>query len=150
MSLEILPALRLLVEHWVVKKAPSVPPGKLTPEDLDQLSKASIETLSQRALGTEANEWGSLETLTRGWVVQRQRGEMPTPLVEDDFRRFVRFVLEGFAKQELTTGTEPTSMTELESFIPKKDIVLPDGRKVIDVLKDDPFYFAREHLAQSL
>lgn len=150
MSVEILPALRVMVEHWVVKKAPSVPPEKLSPEDLNQLSMAAIETLSQRALGLETSAWGPLETVTQGWLVQRKKGEAPTPMGVDDFRRLVRFVLEGFSKQSVMTEEGAKSLADLADFGSKSEEVLPDGRRVADVLKEDPFFFAREHLAQSL
>ncbi|WP_202405250.1 hypothetical protein [Saccharibacter sp. 17.LH.SD] len=156
MSVEVLPALRSLVESWVVKKTPSTPPRKLSADDLDQLARASIETLAQRALGTIDGEWGSLEELTQGWVVQRYRGATPGPLVEDDFRHCVRFVLEGLSRERPTDKSQPSGEgvsaadEALSTFVPETDDVLPDGRKVADVLREDPFYFAREHLALSL
>ncbi|MDF7673412.1 hypothetical protein PT277_00680 [Acetobacteraceae bacterium ESL0709] len=150
MPAEILPALRLMVEHWVVKKAPSVPPEKLTSEDLNHLARAAIETLSQRALGIASSAWGPLETVTRGWIVQRQKGEAPAPMGEDDFRRLVRFVLEGFSNQPVTTEDGPKSAADLAAFGAKSEETLPDGRRVADLLAKDPFFFAREHLAQSL
>lgn len=161
MSVEVLPALRALVHGWVVKKSTATPPQRLAADDLDRLARASIETLTQRALGTEDGEWGSLEEVTRGWVVQRSRGDTPGPMVADDYRQFVRFVLEGLSREQpvgtsTTTdidgdGLEKSSGGEdLSSYAPETDELLPDGRRVADVLREDPFYFAREHLALSL
>ena len=64
MSFEILPGLRDIVQSWVVKKEVSLPPRRLTDEDIEVLAKASIETLKQRAVGELASEWGSLQNLT--------------------------------------------------------------------------------------
>lgn len=164
MSVEILPALHALAEGWVVKKDPSIPPQRLVPEDFDQLARASVETMIQRALGYEGSEWGSLERLTRGWVVQRERGEAPAPLNDHDYRKLVRFVLEGLAQDRIPgkdskSGKNPdatsnevplTTPEALLAYVPETDERLPDGRLIADVLKEDPFYFAREHLAQSL
>lgn len=159
MSVEILPALRTLVDGWVVKKTTSAPPQRLAADDLDLLARASIETLTQRALGTEDGEWGSLEEVTRGWVVQRRRGDTPGPMVADDYRQFVRFVLEGLARERPAASSDDAATADFEQqsagedlsvYAPESDDVLPDGRRVTDVLREDPFYFAREHLALSL
>lgn len=160
MSVEILPALRALVDGWVVKKSTSTPPQRLTSEELDMLARASIETLTQRALGIADGEWGSLEEVTRGWVVQRQRGDTPGPLGEEEYRQFVKFVLEGLSRARPTSsqgeegdqGAEQAQAADddLADYTPETDDVLPDGRRVADVLREDPFYFAREHLALSL
>lgn len=161
MSVEILPALRALVDGWVVKTSTSTPPQRLTSQELDMLARASIETLTQRALGTADGEWGSLEEVTRGWVVQRQRGDTPGPLGEEEYRKFVKFVLDGLSRARPTSSPQgeggdqeaeqaQAAGDELADYTPETDDVLPDGRRVADVLRDDPFYFAREHLALSL
>lgn len=162
--MEILPALRSIVDGWVIKKSPSMPPQKITSDDLDALAQASIETLTQRAFGTADGEWGRLEELTRGWIVQRQRGGTPGPMEADDFRQFIRFVFEGMTRErsggvndtqghtrsDTQAAEQPLEEQDLSVYLPESDEVLPDGRRITDVLREDPFYFAREHLAMSL
>ncbi|KXV32902.1 hypothetical protein [Gluconobacter thailandicus] len=139
MSFEVLPGLRNIVHHWVVKKNSTLLPERLTDKDIDDLAKASIETLRQRALGDVSSEWGSLQVLTSGWIVQRERGQIPFALTTDDFRSFVKLALEGF----LTPVGIPEESQDVSEDAPK----FLDKADSINI---DAFRFAREHLARCL
>lgn len=147
MPVEILPALRAMTEGWVVKKSPSVPPQALLSEDLNEITSAALATLKERALGLEDAEWGSLERLTSGWIVQRKKGGAPSSFTIDDYRTILRFILEGLTRNPDVAEVQAEN---LELYLPDTDEKLPDGRFIRDVLREDPFYFAREHLALSL
>ncbi|GAD10192.1 hypothetical protein GFGA_1d0655 [Gluconobacter frateurii NBRC 103465] len=139
MSFEILPGLRDIVQSWVVKKEVFLPPRRLTDEDIEVLAKASIETLKQRAVGELASEWGSLQTLTASWIVQRQRGQIPFPLRSEEYRVFVELALKGLL----------TPVRVIEA--PQNPVEVSDGMSQDAVLLDeDAFRFAREHLARCL
>jgi len=155
MPAELLPGLGHLLQGWVVKKTSSLAPQRLTCDEVEQLAAASIETLAQKALGEVHQEWGSLADLTQGWIVQRVQGTAPSVLGAEDYRQLVRYALECFTQRD--SGTELPSQetgTSVQDLIANENIdeneVLPDGRNVRAVLMEDPFYFAREHLALSL
>ncbi|QDH15227.1 hypothetical protein E3E11_04460 [Oecophyllibacter saccharovorans] len=170
---DLTPGLRELVENWVVKTTPDHPPHRLTAEELAALARASVETMAARALGFEeqpessseapenepeaaaderdglAPPWGALERLTSDWLVQRERGTRPTPLSTADYRSFVRLVLKGLSCRP--DARQRAEMAEsLTQWIPESLATLPDGRQVEEVLKEDPLYFARQHLRASL
>lgn len=136
MSGEMLPGLAVLVEGWVIKKDATLAPQRMTSDDIQDLAKATVETLKERALGDVENGWGSLQTLTGGWVVQRERGKVPTPLSKEDFRKFVMLALEGMAQQ--SSGSSVLS-DDVD------DVSLED-----EAPSPDAFRFAREHLRRCL
>lgn len=147
----MVPGLDDFIKEWVVKKDTATPPRKLTEAEKIALGRASVETMAARALGEEEAEtpWGALERMTRGWIVQRARGVRPTPLGPEDFRQFVRFVLEGLT-QSVDLEERAALAETLTPFVPEIPDSLPDGRKIADVLREDPMYFAREHLKACL
>lgn len=139
MSFEILPGLRDIVQSWVVKKEVSLPPRRLTDEDIEVLAKASIETLKQRAVGELASEWGSLQNLTASWIVQRQKGQIPFPLKTEEYRMFVELALRGLLTP-VRVIEAPQNPGEVSDEMSQEAVVL----------EEDAFRFAREHLARCL
>lgn len=143
------PGLGEIVQNWVVKTVADLPPHKLDQAELAALARASVETMAARALGENERPWAALETLTSGWLVQRERGTRPGALTTEEYQRFVRFVLEGLAQ-----SVQPETRAELAEMcaplVQDTSDTLPDGRNVADVLREDPLYFAREHLRASL
>jgi len=136
MSGEMLPGLAVLVEGWVIKKDATLAPQRMTSDDIQDLAKATVETLKERALGDVENGWGSLQTLTGGWVVQRERGKVPTPLGKEDFRKFVMLALEGMAQQSSGASVLSDDVDEVS---------IEDEAPSLDA-----FRFAREHLQRCL
>lgn len=140
MSQELLPGFMDLLQEWVLKKGPARAPQRMTEADVDDVARASIEALHERVIG---DGWGRLEELTQGWLVQRKKGEKPSPLGEDDFRWFVLFVLKG-----LSTSQSASDNAEAASL--DGDEPSDEGVESEVVRDDDPFRFAREHLARAL
>ncbi len=164
-------ALQALVAGWIVKKSPSSAPQRLTAEDCAQLEDAAWRSWWATQAGPEGDpaEKAMLQTVTEGWIVQRERGGMPGHLLEEDFKAITNSL-----KPERVSPTVPEPVVENEPEPPVAPVlptdadiedwradympddlgagnnVLPDGRAVKDVLKEDPFYFARLHLALSL
>lgn len=170
-------ALQALVAGWIVKKSPSSAPQRLTAEDRAQLEDAAWRSWWATQAGPEGDpaEKAMLQTVTEGWIVQRERGGMPGHLLEDDFKAITNSL-----KQERVPPAVPEPVVESVPEAPSEpeqpitpvlpadakvedwradympddlgagNNVLPDGRAVKDVLKEDPFYFARLHLALSL
>ena len=138
MSQELLPGLKELLQGWVLKKGPARAPQRITDVDADEIARASIDALHQRVIG---EGWGNLETLTQGWLVQRQKGEQPSSLGEEDFRSFTLLVLRGLSASRGKT---------------EEDSVVFEGQGAVDTLdqggtpEHDTFRFAREHLARAL
>lgn len=147
MSVEILPVLRAMTEGWIVKKHSLDSPHPLSSEDLNEIAGAALDCLRERALGLADMEWGSLEKLTTAWVVQRKKGGPPSSFTQEDYRKLIGFILEGLVRNPNISEVQPEN---LAIYVPDTDEELEDGRLVADVLKEDPFYFAREHLARSL
>ncbi|WP_215750062.1 MULTISPECIES: hypothetical protein [unclassified Gluconobacter] len=136
MSGEMLPGLAVLVEGWVIKKDATLAPQRMTSDDIEDLAKATVETLKERALGDVENGWGSLQALTSGWVVQRERGKVPTSLGKEDFRKFVMLALEGMAQQSSGASVLGDDVDEVS---------IEDEAPSLDA-----FRFAREHLQRCL
>ncbi len=122
----------------------------------------------------------ALYDLTKDWIVQRERGAVPGRLADDDFRAIIDCLglgepsqggEEGPTPRPVESPLQPEQLVEPEpssALLPedvavgewRKDFMpadlaqetdlLADGRRVRDVLEEDPFYFARQHLALSL
>ncbi|WP_141492711.1 hypothetical protein [Neokomagataea tanensis] len=143
MSEELFPGFTDLLQGWVLKKGPARAPQRVAESDVEDLAKASIDTLRQRVTGEAGADWGSLQALTDGWLVQRQKGEKPSPLGEEDFRFLVTFVLEGLsAPRQKAIQLSPLEEVEQESAVTSGD--------ESQIAQEDPFKFAREHLARAL
>ncbi|MCK8637827.1 hypothetical protein CO583_09050 [Parasaccharibacter sp. TMW2.1882] len=170
-------AFQALVAGWIVKKSPSSAPQRLTEEDFAQLEDAAWRSWWAGQAGAEENpaEKAMLKSVTEGWIVQRERGGIPGPLGEEDFRAIMNSLKPERvppAVPEPVVEAEPEAVSEPDQpvlqplpadanikdwradYMPDDlgagNDVLPDGRAVRDVLKEDPFYFARLHLALSL
>ncbi|PHI94172.1 hypothetical protein BG621_08145 [Parasaccharibacter apium] len=167
-------ALLKLAGGWVVKKSASSAPQKLTEEDCAQLVGAAYSHWQAMQLGSYEDRpiRNALYDLTKDWIVQRERGAVPGRLADDDFRAIIDCLglgepsqggEEGPLQPEQLVEPEPSSALLPEGvavgewrkdFMPadlaQETDVLADGRRVKDVLEEDPFYFARQHLALSL
>ncbi|WP_245642002.1 hypothetical protein [Neokomagataea thailandica] len=120
-----------------MKKAPDRAPQRVTDADVEDIARASIEALHQRVVG---DGWGRLEILTQGWLVQRQKGQKPSALGEEDFRAFTLIVLHGLSAPR---GITPVAAHGVEGDEPA-EVTAQDGEA------EDMFRFAREHLARAL
>lgn len=138
MSGEMLPGLAVLVEGWVIKKDATLAPQRMTSDEIQDLAKATVETLKERALGDVENGWGSLQTLTGGWIVQRERGKVPAPLGKEDFRKFLMLALEGMARPLKSIASNHATV---DSEVVEEETLSPEA---------DAFRFAREHLQRCL
>lgn len=139
MSSEMLPGLRSLVHFWIVKKDPAQMPERLTDKDIEAIAKVSLDTLNQREAGQPESEWESLQKLTSGWIVQRERGQIPFPLTAEDFGKFLHLAEEG--SQSLGHGSNS------ENIVPNEEAEVAEASQLPEI---DPFRFAREHLARCL
>ncbi|MBR0558708.1 hypothetical protein [Neokomagataea anthophila] len=137
MSQELLPGFKEMLQGWVLKKGPARAPQRITDADADEIARASIEALHQRVIG---EGWGSLETLTQGWLVQRQKGQKPSPVGEEDFRAFTLLVLRGLSAPQGKAEEGAVVQAEEEGV---------EGAESEEV-PEDTFRFAREHLARAL
>ncbi|EHH68225.1 hypothetical protein GMO_15750 [Gluconobacter morbifer G707] len=77
---------------------------------------------------SEHPDWQELRALTASWLVQRSRGKAPSPLGEEDFRTIVGIVQDPLSGSGIPDADETSSPP----------------------LSDDPYHYAREHLARCL